>query len=251
MKNCFLIITLYSTILACKAQNKPTFIVDNGNLDFSKIEVYNDTLFFDINNDGYKDALLKLSYKYQVPVPEHESGQILALFINNGKNEYIFETKNNFLLWLIHNEVKSINPQTFIVINEGTGQDWNRYFCYFEYDKIQNNWLLTKYEVFKFDDKERVLLENKTYSLSERIVYEKVNFDNLFGKFRAEVPEPPYYENIKSGKAPIYSKPNFKTKMFLIKGDEVKILEEKDNWLKIRYYGKKAIEGWIKRSDIE
>jgi SH3-like domain-containing protein len=40
--------------------------------------------------------------------------------------------------------------------------------------------------------------------------------------------------------------------MYLIKGDEVKILDEKDDWLKIRYYAKtKTIDGWIMRSDVE
>jgi len=49
----------------------------------------------------------------------------------------------------------------------------------------------------------------------------------------------------------IYSSPNSPTKMYLLKGDEVEIIEEKDEWLKIRYYGKKTIEGWIRRSDVE
>jgi SH3-like domain-containing protein len=39
--------------------------------------------------------------------------------------------------------------------------------------------------------------------------------------------------------------------MYLIKGDEVEVLEEKGEWLKIRYYGKKVVEGWIKRSDVD
>jgi hypothetical protein len=52
-------------------------------------------------------------------------------------------------------------------------------------------------------------------------------------------------------KSIINSKPNIKTKMYLIKNDEVEIIEENDEWLKIRYYGKKTIEGWIKKSDIE
>jgi SH3-like domain-containing protein len=39
--------------------------------------------------------------------------------------------------------------------------------------------------------------------------------------------------------------------MYLIKGDEVEVLEEKGEWLKVRYYGKKIIEGWIKKSDVE
>ena len=44
---------------------------------------------------------------------------------------------------------------------------------------------------------------------------------------------------------------NQPTKMYLLKGDEVEVLEEQDDWLRIRYYGKKTIEGWIKRSDVE
>jgi hypothetical protein len=41
------------------------------------------------------------------------------------------------------------------------------------------------------------------------------------------------------------------TKMYLLKNDEVEILDIKDEWLKIRFYGKKIIEGWIKKSDVE
>ena len=46
------------------------------------------------------------------------------------------------------------------------------------------------------------------------------------------------------------------TKMYLLKGDEVEVLEESERspeveWLKIRYYGRKTIEGWIRKSDIE
>jgi len=58
----------------------------------------------------------------------------------------------------------------------------------------------------------------------------------------------------KSIKIKVYlssSPQNAPTKMYLIKGDEVEIIEEKDEWLKIRYYGKKTIEGWIKKSDVE
>ncbi|MDI9881112.1 SH3 domain-containing protein [Flectobacillus longus] len=48
-----------------------------------------------------------------------------------------------------------------------------------------------------------------------------------------------------------YSRPNLITNIYIIKGDEVEVLEEKGEWLKIRYYGKKNIEGWIKRSDVD
>ena len=49
----------------------------------------------------------------------------------------------------------------------------------------------------------------------------------------------------------ICSEPNKPTQMYLLKGDEVEILETKGDWLKIRYYDKKVVEGWIKKSDVE
>jgi len=59
------------------------------------------------------------------------------------------------------------------------------------------------------------------------------------------------FKEIKSAKSIIYTSPNIPTKMYLVKGNEVEIIEKKDNWLKIRYYGKKTIEGWVKKEDVE
>jgi hypothetical protein len=43
-----------------------------------------------------------------------------------------------------------------------------------------------------------------------------------------------------------------KNTSYIIKNDLVEVLEEKDDWLKIRYYAKtKTIDGWIMRSDVE
>jgi len=63
-------------------------------------------------------------------------------------------------------------------------------------------------------------------------------------------------KEIKPLRSVIYSTPNTPTKMYLLKNDEVEILEEKGEWLMVRYYGngatsRKTIEGWIKKSDIE
>jgi hypothetical protein len=52
-------------------------------------------------------------------------------------------------------------------------------------------------------------------------------------------------------KVVLNSHPDTPTKSYLIKGDEVEVLEEKGEWLRVRYYGKKIIEGWIKKSDVE
>lgn len=58
------------------------------------------------------------------------------------------------------------------------------------------------------------------------------------------------FKEIKSNKSIVHVLPNQPTKMYLLKNDEVEILEEKSSWLKIRYYGKKTIEGWIKKEDV-
>ncbi len=41
-----------------------------------------------------------------------------------------------------------------------------------------------------------------------------------------------------------------KTKMYLIKGDNIQILEEKDDWLYILYRGRKDIRKWIPKKAI-
>jgi len=66
------------------------------------------------------------------------------------------------------------------------------------------------------------------------------------------------FKTIKKSKSIIFSSMNSPTKMYLLKNDPVEIIEEKDNWLKIKYYPEKngewtgkTIEGWIKKSDVE
>jgi hypothetical protein len=56
---------------------------------------------------------------------------------------------------------------------------------------------------------------------------------------------------ISSAKAIIYSQPNIFTKMYLIKGDIITVLEEKEGWIKIEYEGKKLITGWVKKEDVK
>jgi len=58
-------------------------------------------------------------------------------------------------------------------------------------------------------------------------------------------------KNILSEKQPLYKTPPIKTKMYLIKGDKVEILEEKDDWYYILYHGKKDIKAWIPKSAVE
>jgi hypothetical protein len=59
------------------------------------------------------------------------------------------------------------------------------------------------------------------------------------------------FKTVVLSKIPIYKIPNQKTKMYLIKGDEVMVLQEKEEWLEIVYSGKKRVEGWVKKSDLD
>lgn len=56
---------------------------------------------------------------------------------------------------------------------------------------------------------------------------------------------------VNAEKAMIYSKPESLTKMYFIKGDCLKILEEHGGWLKIDFVGKKNITGWVMKNDVK
>ncbi|MFD2240365.1 hypothetical protein ACFSMX_04885 [Flectobacillus roseus] len=117
--------------------------------------------------------------------------------------------------WSINEELAEGLPPTTINFNFGKAPD-----VYKKIDKIPDYVLLALKKNSKDWQKYLIFMEHKEM---------KINFS----------------------KSLIYSFPNNPTKMYLIKGDEVEILEENGEWLKIRYYGKKVVEGWIKRSDVE
>jgi len=200
---------------------------------------------------------LRFRYKYKQIPPTGESGQIIALYINSTYPYYKYETDNKFILSLMYSEIKQIDNKSFIIINEGSGQDWNRYYCYFLYDDTLQDWFLYKNEVYRVyyehgKDRESLkLISSQDYQPNQRIKFSEVHFTTLFEKFLDEVPDPAYYKKIIVEKSEIYNALETKTKMYLIKDDEVKIVKEKTGFLKIYYYGKKPIEGWIKKSDVE
>ena len=56
-------------------------------------------------------------------------------------------------------------------------------------------------------------------------------------------------KEVQVNKSTIFSKPEVATKMYLIKGDIATVLEEKGDWLKIEFLGKRLVTGWIKKED--
>jgi hypothetical protein len=51
------------------------------------------------------------------------------------------------------------------------------------------------------------------------------------------------YAMIKTIKTFLHKEPNIPSKMYLLQNDPVEVIEEKGNWLKIRYYPEKLTNG--------
>lgn len=251
-------LTIMISILAfsCQAQeqNKPK--LDKIPFDVNKGNISQDTLIIDINSDGLKDIILQFDYEYdqKIFVPKGNSGHEIAIYSNNGRNEYHLKNVNRKALWVIHTSIFSVDNKTFCIVNEEGGQDPNNYFCYFQFDKQRDNWYLIKHQIKTFNTGKEVLIEEKIYKNENQLPFEEVSFDKLFGKIHNDVPDPVPFISVKVSKAIIYSSPNKPTKMYLVEGDKLEILEERTNWTKFSFYNeknKKTIEGWIKRSDVE
>jgi hypothetical protein len=87
--------------------------------------------------------------------------------------------------------------------------------------------------------------------LEEKGYFLKIRYNNIIG-FIPRVDVEGYNTfRITKPKAYLYSSPNKPTKMYVLKGDDVELVDRQDDWLKIRFKGKKVVEGWIKRSDVE
>ena len=109
-------------------------------------------------------------------------------------------------------------------VNDTTGA----YLCNYDWDQC--------YEVSIDEHELSLTLVNRP---SRILVYKRVT---------------PMHKNAKRAiitilQSPIFSSPNIPTKMYLLKFDEVEVIAEKDNWLHIKYYGKKIVEGWIRKKD--
>ncbi|MCP4969833.1 MAG: hypothetical protein GY932_04435 [Arcobacter sp.] len=93
----------------------------------------------------------------------------------------------------------------------------------------------------------------KVYKLKEKLLLSDLTYNKSF--IHSEIFD--YLEEviilIQSKRQYLFNNPNknSKTKMYLIKGDKVEILEEKDDWLYILYKGKKDIKAWIPKNAVQ
>ena len=88
-------------------------------------------------------------------------------------------------------------------------------------------------------------------SLTRPIVYllyrqGMINHQNYLKEFLDKT-----FTKITTSKVSICTTPAIFSKVYLLRGNVVEVLETKDTWIKIRYYGNKTIEGWIRKNDVE
>ena len=177
-------------------------------------------------------------------------------FIDRNNQSLIDAYKKNFNI-LPNEEVRMVNfdvPEDMnieIMTEEKNENDYFYYggtLCYLGIEpedlpsKVGSRFELINSNVFVYNKVER--LPNEYL----RALYKKGKKDNkdyLKNFFNMD------FKEIKIPKSIIHSAPNQPTKMYLIKGDEVEFLEEQGEWYKIRFYGKKTIEGWVRKSDVE
>ena len=119
----------------------------------------------------------------------------------------------------------------------------------YEFD-VKNNVLELYNSNFFYYEKVEKIPNNLVLALS--VISKKIKRDLLKEHLDND------YLIIKKSKSLIYKTSKQPTKMYLLKNDPVEVLEEKDNWIKIKYYPEKngewtgkTIEGWIKKTDVE
>jgi len=100
------------------------------------------------------------------------------------------------------------------------------------------------------EDNKTFIIQNYGNSMNPYIVFDAC------GKYLKYKHKPTFEIFITTHKAHLYRSPNIKTKMYLIKGDKVTILDEKTDasgqkWYFINYKGKKELNMWIKAEAVD
>lgn len=134
-------------------------------------------------------------------------------------------------------------------------------FYEFSNEKLNKSNLLN--DMFTLDGRYGNIINDE--EIDSRIIYPYYTKEKILNKLYKENictktnittgidEEETFLKKIQIKKQYLYNKPNkeSKTKMYLIKGDKVEILIEKDDWIYILYKGEKDIKAWIPKSALE
>jgi hypothetical protein len=217
-----------------------------------------------INNFIKKnDNVTSLYYFSNMSIDNSEFSINKATLLNSSQEECVipvFKKQNNFYIQRVYcfNNIVSIKankllPTLYIGdFNNLNLRDFKPDFLFttdkysFGSEKIKNDLNFDNVPVHSIDGKSVTSLSCKI----SRKAFKEGNYEKLqcISDFEES-------DNLKqvTNKSPLYKSPSESsiTKMYLIKGDKVEILEQKDNWLHIIYHGKKDIDAWIPKEAVK
>jgi hypothetical protein len=240
----------------------------NKEIGYPKLEISDDYFYQDLDGDGENDYVLmtQTNDKY-INIKDNDLvyREKLIVYISSLKKYFYFNKLlpcfncGNTTLNTSNRNLKRAKSNEFIIGFDKRESNLiiNNFFT-FGYDKLNNKFYMIERVRMYYD--EELCSEIRQ---SKRLFMEKVDLMNdLFSSsnwyFNRQIQRCSIWVNVKLPKIIINNNLGNPTKMYLLKNDPVEVIEEKDNWLKIKYYPEKngewtgkTIEGWIKKSDVE
>ena len=195
-------------------------------------------------------------------IMSESSGEMLIRIVNGISVLSIAHQGEEYINFYLAETIESfINVEDFETININDFDANGEYYISVFRDDIKRNQIQKKNYMMRnklyFDD-DRLIIEGGKFAeyvhldrlppLTMHLLYRRGRKDN-----RDYLKE---YLNINvmqiaTSQVTICSYPNIPTRMYLIKGDMVIVLEEREGWLRVEYEGKKVVTGWIKKEDVE
>ncbi|WP_258104451.1 hypothetical protein [Marinoscillum sp. MHG1-6] len=221
---------------------------------------------------GYSPLLTLIFFllQYQVEAQTYSVDQVCGIF-KNEEDTTLFEvfTRNNKHVTFLNSNydndpIVEINTFGFIdeanlnldprldkeILNEGSPDEHSFYFgidyrFYFEVDEATDKVYIMELE------NTNLFYYTRVRSLPKSLLESLIRVGKSDNRNYIEEFLDISFWKVSKLKSTIYSEPNKPTRMYLVEGDKVEVLSGDESWVKIRYYGKKLIEGWLKREDIQ
>jgi hypothetical protein len=213
----------------------------------SPIVKFDDKIIY--QQDGYESGISNYDIHSFGVICYNKDNQLLSTLSISYSNIYIKQ--------------KSINYENHVTKIDYENPKWDNYLNGINSSSIFNNDIFGTYIPYNqkhfnpYYNEEKILERLYETGTCDKEATKNANIEVLVGD--KWIPQEKSWNiqdtikilTIQTLKQPLYSEPQIKTKMYLIKGDKVEILEEKDDWLYILYKGKKDIKAWIPKSAVE
>ncbi|QFR50374.1 hypothetical protein FJR48_11810 [Sulfurimonas lithotrophica] len=213
----------------------------------------NDELDNYLNNKDLQYNIVKDKKEQIIAINLLEIENRLIIFQKDNKdykqifNEKLYFCKNSNIAWFLDIYIENQNYQIKCFSNyvDRVQRDITLYFNIHNF-KLSN--------ITIYDSNNQGIIQTSYNYIPTQEVLTLYDFkdENVYNKYIMKtLKNTNNLKTIQPKKQPLYKSPNVKTKMYLIKGDNVEVLEEKNDWLNILYHGNKDIKAWIPKSAVE